>query len=329
MIKCRMYIFQQKKGGNWYIQLARGKKRSLGTKDKREAEALLKQVEREAINGKLFILDKPNSLTIKDYTEEYLRWCDKNRSTGTYEKSKQVLKEFVSVVGNKDLASLKKKDMDSYVLYCQELNNAPVTINIKIRTLKAIISKAAEWEHIKISVFAGYKQLKFQKKLPQFLATEQIEAMFKLIGDNKMHKLAFALYIYTGMRRGEIQRLKWSDIQGDTLVVKKAKSFKSRRIPIIPQLNKILSEYRQDVGDIFDVQAPQIGRIMKRYLKQAGLSDVKPHDLRHTVGSQLVMAGVDMRTVQELLGHSSITTTLIYSHLSQEHIRKALEKLPY
>jgi site-specific recombinase XerD len=68
---------------------------------------------------------------------------------------------------------------------------------------------------------------------------------------------------------------------------------------------------------------------IKAMAEKAGLEGVGVHTLRHTFASHLVMAGVDLATVQKLLGHSSITTTMIYAHLAPDHLRAAVEKLSF
>jgi site-specific recombinase XerD len=72
-----------------------------------------------------------------------------------------------------------------------------------------------------------------------------------------------------------------------------------------------------------------LSRTIKTVLKQSGLGRLRPHDLRHTFASQLVMAGVDLKTIQELLGHSSYKTTEVYAHLAQDRLSDAISRLPY
>jgi site-specific recombinase XerD len=68
---------------------------------------------------------------------------------------------------------------------------------------------------------------------------------------------------------------------------------------------------------------------LQKLTKKAGISNCSPHTLRHTYASHLVMAGGDLVTIKELLGHSSIVTTMIYAHLSKPHIKKVVDKLNY
>ena len=147
------------------------------------------------------------------------------------------------------------------------------------------------------------------------MTAEQAHDVFRIIGNDK-YKLIFALYVYTGARRGEINRLQWTDVKEDAIEIRVTKTSVPRRIPIIGQLRTILDEYRKDVGRIIDANLVHMAHRIKLYLCKAGLGHVRPHDLRHTFASHLVMGGQNLKTVGELLGHTSYATTMIYAHLS-------------
>lgn len=72
-----------------------------------------------------------------------------------------------------------------------------------------------------------------------------------------------------------------------------------------------------------------IKKALKNACKKAGLKGVTPHTMRHTFASHLIMSGVDMRSVQRLLGHKNINTTMVYSHLTEDHLARSVEKLPW
>jgi site-specific recombinase XerD len=217
---------------------------------------------------------------------------------------------------HRQLSTITKRDLDSHIDYCRKRKNKPSTINIEIRTIKAAFSKATEWNYLKDNPLKGFRQIKYHKNLPRFLTVPQIEKVFEVIGSNKRYRLVFALYIYTGARRKEVHNLTWSDIKNNSIILK-GKGYKIRVIPMSLNLKKILQEYKRDLGRLVDVSLEQMA------------GNIRPHDLRHTFASQLVMNGVDLRTVQELLGHSSFDTILVYAHLSQKHLEEAVRKLPY
>jgi integrase len=146
------------------------------------------------------------------------------------------------------------------------------------------------------------------------------------------------LAINTGLRRGEIFNLKWADIDfvGRILTVtgKTAKSGKTRHIPLNAEAYSVLQGWFQQrgAGDLV-FPARDGGRLdnitsaWERLLKQAEIEGFRFHDLRHDFASKLVMAGVDLNTVRELLGHSDIKMTLRYAHLAPEKLAAAVAKL--
>ncbi|KJU84722.1 phage integrase family protein [Candidatus Magnetobacterium bavaricum] len=316
--------------GVWYVEVKRNVVRSLQTRDDREARQRFVALQREAVKGKLVVLDRTPTMSLQEFVKAYLEWCQSNRAGRTCERAELALRKLTEVVGkNKLIADIKKKNMDDYVAYCTSIKNKPTTINIEIRHIKAAFSWTADREYLKNNPFQGYKQLKFHKELPKFLCEKQIQDMYAVIGNNKTYRLMFALYIHTGARRSEIQNLQWSDIQSDGIVFGKTKTYKSRKVPISEGLKNIILEHGRGVGKVFNLTSDRISHAMKAYFKKAGIGNFRLHDLRHTFASLLVQEGVDLRTVQELLGHTSYSTTLIYAHLSQQHLQNAIAKIQY
>ena len=133
----------------------------------------------------------------------------------------------------------------------------------------------------------------------------------------------------TGMRRGEILRMKWADLDFSRgiVTVPEAKNGEMRHIPMNAHLRKTLSEWRthQTGEDVFPV-----GEFKRSWMRARKISDItrcRFHDLRHTFASRLVMAGVDLITVKELMGHKEIKMTMRYAHLSAEHKKDAVARL--
>ena len=146
------------------------------------------------------------------------------------------------------------------------------------------------------------------------------------------------LSLNTGLRRGEILQLRWADVEllRRELIVRgdNAKSGKTRHIPLNNEALTTLQQWRSDSKSTEWVVAGHDGERMravktswKRGLRSAAISDFRWHDLRHHFASRLVMNGVDLNTVRELLGHSDLTMTLRYAHLSSEHKADAVAKL--
>ena len=323
MIKIGMRLFKYS-NGIWYAELRRNKKVSLRTRDKKEAEYLFKQIQRQAIAGKLFLFDQNTKKELKDFAKEYLGWLERSRAETTYVRAELVLRTFIAYVGNLYLSAVNQRRIEQYQ---QERASTikPTTINIEIRHLKAAFNKAVEWGYLKTNPFKHIKQLRIEKPLPRFLAIEEINSLFNIIKDDK-DRLLFAVYIYTGMRRKEALNLNWQDVDFDDkfIHIKNTKTKIPRIIPIHPKLYEMLLPYKKHEGKLFTVAPDTVTHRFKKYFRAIGKNDFRVHDLRHTFASQLVMSGVDLPTVQAFLGHTSITTTMIYAHLSVEHMREAI-----
>ena len=328
MIKVSMRLFQRE-NGIWYVEFERGKKKSLRTRNKAEAVRLFNKLKREYLAGRLIILKQGQKVLLSEYIKEYLDWCENNRSYETFKKARFALNDFKDVIGNLYLTSLKKKHLDDYISHLLARGLTKTSVNVYIRTLKSAFSKAVEWEYLRENPFAGYKQLKIQEKPPKFLLPEQIKTVERVI-DDPFWLFVFRLLIYTGMRLGEVTRLQWShiDFERGVIVVEKSKSYKSRVIPIHPVLREELIKRYPTVGKVIGYSPDYIRRRLKRYFEKAGFKDLRIHDLRHTFASLMVMAGVDLKTVQELLGHQDYRTTEIYAHLAPHHLQEAIKKLP-
>jgi len=148
------------------------------------------------------------------------------------------------------------------------------------------------------------------------------------------------LALNTGLRRGELFQLRWRDVQlkSRLLTVRGAgaKSGQTRHLPLNSEAARILEQWNPPAPEaqsfVFtgaDSSEPlnDVKKAWASLVKRAGISAFRFHDLRHTFASKLVMAGVDLNTVRELLGHGDIAMTLRYAHLAPEHKAAAVEKL--
>lgn len=177
---------------------------------------------------------------------------------------------------------------------------------------------------------------------PRFFSKEECEKLLK--NCSKELYLIFFTFLNTGMRRGELLNLEWKDID---FIRKRIKirvkedwepKTSERDIPMNEKLLEVLKTHKKnskgrlvfsdDKGE--KIHKNELRSELIRLTKKCGFPDVtKLHTLRHTFASHLVMGGIDLPTVKKLMGHSDIETTMIYSHLADEHIDKAVEKLEF
>ena len=141
--------------------------------------------------------------------------------------------------------------------------------------------------------------------------------------------------LHTGMRKSEILNLKWVDVDFDQklITIGDTKNGEIRYIPMNETLTEALESVKKYAYSPYvfcNDNGNRYGDIKKGFsaaLKRAGITTFRFHDLRHTFASYLVMSGVDIRTVQELMGHKSIEMTCRYAHLSPDHKQSAVKCL--
>ena len=169
----------------------------------------------------------------------------------------------------------------------------------------------------------------------RFLDTNEIQLLLQASSEDFRPVLITALH--TGMRRGEILNLKWDDVnlKNRIITVQESKSGKKRMIPVDDTLYQTLRPLRSRFhkGYVFPLpgkpekQWIDFRRRFRSAIRKAGIKDFRFHDIRHTFASHLVMNGVDIKSVQELLGHASLTMTMKYAHLAPDHRLRAIKTL--
>jgi integrase/recombinase XerD len=181
------------------------------------------------------------------------------------------------------------------------------------------------------------------KRLPQVLTPAEVAALIR-VSSNPRERVAVELLYGAGLRVSELVRLNWSDIslsQGYLRCF--GKGSKERVVPIGSMAGEALKSYKSELGPekksnlrtgqpVFcNRQGKRLSRlvvwqIIKRLAGRAGITKkLSPHTLRHSFATHLIENGADLRAVQELLGHSSVVTTQLYTHVSRGHLRRAYE----
>jgi integrase len=209
-----------------------------------------------------------------------------------------------------------------------------------------MLKMAIRWGYIDRNAASNVERMKVPRNPARFLNQGEIRRLIEASKDSYIHPFIVTA-IHTGMRKSELLNLKWSDIDfGRRVVTIQSKSdwhtknYKARTVQLTPMLYEVLGDHRRlqlqlGFGSeyVFTYQGKRIKYgiedSFKTVLRKAGLKDVTLHTLRHTFASQLVMACVPLRDVQELMGHQSFETTLRYAHLSEDHSKRQVLKLPF
>ncbi|MEJ5226855.1 site-specific integrase [Thermodesulfovibrio sp.] len=338
-----------KRGGVWWISLYHnGKRHRISTKttDKKKAEEIYAKVLLKLNNQQTEPTSenlKPaepveSSMTYKEFYEKhYLPWCYKRQAY--YEVKKYFLNVVPEWFYKLQINKIGLKEVEYLQNFFIEKEYSTATCNRYISILKASFSKAYDWKFIteeRLKDIRKVKPLQGETKRLKYLTKEEIDKLL-MNCDRHLYPIVF-IAIYTGMRKGEILNLKWSqiDLKNGIILLDKTKNYERREIPISDSLKALFkqlhSQRRLNTDYVFvnpdtGKRYHNLKRSFNTACRKAGIQDFHFHDLRHTFASHLVMSGADLKTVQELLGHKSLTMTLRYSHLSQAHKREALKAL--
>jgi site-specific recombinase XerD len=315
----------------------------IGKVSYQDARKLLKKLESDHDKGKLGLIET-TSQTFSRFSAEYLRYSKANKAKGTWERDITSIRALDSFFTNKLLESIDPKAIEDYKAKRQEEGRTNRTINIELLCLGHMLKKAMEWRYI--SSRPEIKKLTVQKKPPRYLSKTELNSLI----DSATPWLRFILIVLrnTGLRSKQLRELKLqhADYESEAVMIMNSKGNDYYVIPMNEELKAVLlylsENYvsprgkispRLDHQKIYFFCKPDgkpIGSFRTSFYKavnKAGLNNVTPHTLRHTFASHLVMSGVDLPTVKELLGHKDISTTMIYSHLSNEHKANAVGKL--
>ena len=269
---------------------------------------------------------------------EYLLY-QKGLSANTVDSYKSDLTKLSNYLQNQDLS---KTTIDNFFIDMSEFNYSSSTkkrMHSSIKNFLKYINENEDYESIDISDI----KLKSSKKLPEVLSITDIENMINFYNhetylDSRNRTVIDVLYS-TGCRVSELCDINISDIDLDEKYLKlKGKGSKQRIVPIGSMLYKNLLQYLniretflQNRGEPLFLSKSKnkldrtaVFRIIKKTAKNISLqTDVHPHTLRHSAATHMLEGGCDLRTVQEFLGHSSVSTTQIYTKVTKEFLEEA------
>ena len=264
------------------------------------------------------------------YLESFLEYLliNKSVSKNTYEAYKRDLVQFEKFL-NKTIIEASSRDI---IAFLSNIDNKR-SLNRKLSSINSFFDFAYKRELINEKF--KIKQAKIPKKLPKFLTKEEILNSISNINTNsswfELRDKALILFLYaTGLRISEALNVKLSDIEDGWVKVQMAKGEKQRIVPIAKIALEAINEYlkkRKCISEylFLNKNCKKLSRISafnitKKYL------NISPHILRHSFATALVLGGADLRVVQELLGHASLNTTQIYTHIQKENLKETVLK---
>ena len=281
---------------------------------------------------------------------EYLK-IEKNYSVNTLTAYKKDLIEFqVFINENFDKCVIENVDykiIRSWIVLLVNKNLSNRSINRKVSSLKSFYKFLVKTETINSSPLIAHSPLKQSKKIQVPFSKDEIGALldsdfFKSDYRGVLQKTIISFFYFTGVRRIELINLKTSDINMNSYTIRiTGKRNKERIIPMLPKLKESISEYlkikSQEFNNVISdnlfisksgiqLSEKYVYRTVNEYFKLVSPKVKKaPHVLRHSFATHLINEGADINSVKELLGHSSLSATQVYSHTSMERIKEVFK----
>ena len=246
-----------------------------------------------------------------------------------------------------DVSRITETSLNSYMLYLERKQFSPATVSRSVASMRAFFQYLYKEHQISSDPSEGLKPPKVEKKMPEILTVKEVDLLLsqpssrtpKGIRDKAMLELLYA----TGIRVSELISLKITDVNLPMGYINCHDTEKERIIPFGNTAKKALVAYLNGVRESFlkdeksqvfftncsgkPMSRQGFWKVLKAYARSAGIEkDITPHTLRHSFAAHLVQNGADLKSVQEMMGHSDISTTQMYVNMNVHKIRDVYAK---
>lgn len=296
-----------------------------------------------------------SNLTLSEWIEKWIESQRQIKKTTKMMYESHLKNHIAPCIGNVKLKRLNEDIIQSFI---DDLTDkySPKTVHAIASMLRLALTEAKRRKHI-TDIYSDIRLPKIRQRPAQVLTKDEQKRLEKVILDGKSRiDIGILVCLYTGIRIGELCALRWENINLNNAIIKiqstaqriKADDGKTktkinidapksvastRSIPIPTFLVEQLKIYQRESGYILKdnggyTDTRTVSNRFKQLLKEAEIEDVNFHCLRHTFSTRALELGFDAKTLSEILGHSSVTTTLnLYAHSLPEHKRQEMEKL--
>jgi len=270
-----------------------------------------------------------------------------NNTEMSYRRDLKKVRKYLEEKHVNEVKEITREDLNAYILYLKENQFAAATISRNIASIKAFFAFLVKEGLVAEDVSVSLKSPKIEKRVPEVMTMEDVVRLLeqpcgdspKEIRDKAMLELLYA----TGIRVTELINLKVTDVNLQMGFIICRDGAKERIIPFGKEAKHALLHYFDGARDAMvekegsdalfvncsgqSMSRQGFWKLIKFYAKKAGImEDITPHTLRHSFAAHLVENGADLRSVQEMLGHSDISTTQIYANMNHNHIREVYAK---
>ncbi len=285
----------------------------------------------------------------RDLVKEYLSYLqvEKGLSRNSWASYQRDLSKLVkwSEKNSFEIVTLTRQDLREFLMDLSRENLSPTSINRLISAIRGFYKFLMFDRHIIKNPAEDLQSQQTTAYLPKFLNQDEIEKLLgvpDVSGEIGLRDRAILETMYAcGLRVSEVCTLQISDIELDAgILTCKGKGNKTRKVPMGKSAVEWLKSYlpirrRKENIEIQNLFVSTLGRpisrqdifnLVKEYGIKIGRDDISPHTLRHTFATHLVQNSADIRSVQQMLGHADISTTQIYTHITNQQLRKTYEK---
>ncbi len=332
-----MSIYQR--GENFYIDFTfKGQRvrESIGPSRKGAEKVIAKKKAEIAENKYLDVRKEPAPVAFHDFAKEYLQWSKANKKASSYTRDLYMMRMFDKEFEGKALQGITAWQIEKWKSKRRETCQAG-SVNRELALLKHMCAMALKWRKLKESPVREVKGFKGETKRVRYLMPEEVQMLLSNCEDllEGLLKPIVTVAVHTGMRKGEILGLQWPQVNFEQGIISlfDTKNHDRRDIPMNETVKATLRGIEHKGDLVFPYKTgKQIDGVPLYFafheaLAKSGITDFRVHDLRHTFASNLVMAGEDLNTVRELLGHRDLKMTLRYAHLAPKYKSRAVNVL--
>ncbi|MDQ7822063.1 MAG: tyrosine-type recombinase/integrase [Candidatus Eremiobacteraeota bacterium] len=310
-------------------------RKSTGTTNKRLAEEQLAKEKAAALDRKAGI-ETPEKVTLSEFATEFLSFCKANKKPNTVVFYDVTLKALVRTFGDYLLDEIKPYFIEQYKLK-RARDVSKTTVKREMTTLHRVFNLAILWKKAVDNPVKLVDKIKEPEARTRSLSEEELRRLVAECGPPYL-RMAVLIALNTGLRKGEILALGKDDVDLEAGIISVSstmcatglgtpKSGKGRQVPINSTLLPELAKWVEGLKEEHLFPHGDFKKAFNAAVRRAGIKDFHFHDLRHTFASRLIMAGADIATLKELLGHATLSMAMKYAHPSKEHKRMALDKI--
>jgi integrase len=281
------------------------------------------------------IHDEREAPTVRDMAERYIEeFMPKKRESTQTEEKRRIRRLILPKIGNRKVREITLADMDKIH---RNMAAHPYGANRTLSVCSVMFAKSIKWGWRETNPCKGVERYP-EPARERYLSQKEIAGLSEVLAayPNQVVANAVRFLLLTGARRGEVLKMKWADVDLETGVwVKPANTTKSKkphRVPLSAAAMEVLASMERTNDFVFpgrktDRSLCDLKNVWEKIRQDAGLKDVRLHDLRHSYASILASSGLSLPIIGRLLGHTQPATTARYAHLFDEPLREATEKV--